>query len=356
MFRLGFIPLIGFFFLISCQSDSNFIKAEKRDWIESIYASSKVQALNQYAHHSDVTGRLMQYYVKEGDTVEAGDLIAEIDGVNSETRLKIAKSQREQALSSKSRIDELHYQIIISKNALIQDSTDFFRQKRLYKSGVGNKVQLEQRELKYAQTQAQLASLQKRYQSLQNEINAQLKQSEQNVELAKNQLNSYRIYALRKGRVYELRGIEGELISPQQPIALIGDSEQFLVEMEIDERDISKIELAQEVIVKLDAYPNTFKAKLSSISPHLDAQTQTFHAEAIFTSSHPKFYPGLTAESNIILQKKSQVLVVPASVLIDENTIETSQGKKTIAVGLRNSQFVEVVSGIDENTEIIVPK
>lgn len=356
MFRHGFLPLLGLLFLSSCQSDSNFIKAEKRDWVESIYASSKVQALNQYAHHSDVTGRLLQYHVKEGDMVEAGDLIAEIDGVNTETRLKIAKSQREQALSGKSRIDELRYQIILSKNILVQDSADFYRQKRLYTSGVGNKVQLEQRELKYIQSKTQLASLQTRYKSLQNEINAQLKQSEQNVELAQNQSNAYRIYALRKGRVYELRAIEGELISPQQPIALIGDAEHFIVEMEIDERDISKIKPEQEVIVKLDAYPNTFKAKLSSVSPHLDAQTQTFHAEARFTSSHPQFYPGLTAESNIIIQKKSQVLVVPNSVLINENTVETSEGEKSIIVGLRNTQFVEVVSGIDENTEIIVPK
>ena len=356
MNRLGFTLILGLFFLISCLSDSNYIKAEKRDWVESIYASSKVQAANQYAHHSDVTGRLLRYHVKEGDTVDAGDLIAEIDGVNPETRLKIAQSQREKALSSKSRITELRYQITNTENSLIQDSTDYKRQKRLFDSGVGSKVQLELRQLKYTQSKTQLASLQTRYQGLLDEIKAQLKQSEQNVELAKNQLNSYYVYALKKGRVYELRGIEGELVSPQQPLALIGDAQNFLVEMEIDERDISKIKPNQEVVVKLDAYPNTFNAIVSTISPHLDAQTQTFHAEATFTGKHPVFYPGLTAESNIILQRKSKVLVVPASVLIDENTIETSQGKKTISIGLRNTQFVEVLSGINENTEIIVPK
>lgn len=356
MFRFRLTLTLCITLLFSCQSNSETIKAEKRDWVESIYASSKVQSVNQYAHYSEVSGRLIKYHVREGDTVNAGDLMAELDGVNLETRLKIAQYQRDQVASNQSRIQELRLQIETAQNQLNRDSSDFVRQQRLLKSGVGTQSQLDVRLLKYQQSQSQFSSLTLRLQSLQEEIYAQLKQSQQNVALAKNQREAYRIYAARKGRIYELRATIGEMVSPQQPIALIGDAQHFLVEMEIDERDISKINIGQEVIVKLDAYNNTFKAQLSGISPHLDAQTQTFHAEARFTGLHPAFYPGLTAESNIILQKKNQVWVVPIKGLIDTQYIETSQGKKKVITGLRNAQFVEIISGIDAQTEIILPR
>ena len=355
MYRLGLSIFVGGLFFISCQSDSQIIKAEKRDWTESIYASSKVQSVNQYAHYAEVNGRLLRYLVSEGDTVNAGDLIAEIDGVNSETRVNIAQSQLEAVQSGKARIQELGYQIQSAQNVFTQDYVDYFRQKRLFESGIGSKAQLEIRKLKFLQSKSQTASLKSRYTSLSEEINAQRKQAEQNVALTKNQLHSYYIYANRKGRIYELRANVGELVSPQQPIALIGDAHDFLVEMEIDERDISKIQLNQEVIVKLDAYNETFKAYVSKISPHLDAQTQTFHAEAVFTGTHPLFYPGLTAESNIILQQKKQVWVLPVNALENDSAIKTSQGIKNISMGLRNTQFVEITQGVDETTEIILP-
>ena len=353
-FRITLLLWVSLF--ISCQSNTESIKVEKRDWVESIYASSKVQSVNQYAHYAEVSGRLIRYHVREGDTVNAGDLIAELDGVNLETRLKIAQYQRDQVSSNQSRIQELRLQIETAQNQLNRDSSDFASQQRLFKSGIGSQSQRDLRELKYQQSKSQFLSLNLRLRSLQEEIYAQLKQSQQNVALAQNQRDAYRIYAIRRGRIYELRTKTGEMVSLQQPIALIGDVQQFLVEMEIDERDISKIKEGQEVIVKLDAYKETFKARISSISPYLDAQTQTFHAEARFEGLHPTFYPGLTAESNIILQKKNQVWVVPLKALIENQYIETSQGKKKVTTGLRNAQFVEITSGIDTEIEIILPQ
>lgn len=78
MIRFRFAQILGVLLFLSCQSNTEIIKAEKRDWVESIYASSKVQSVNQYAHYSEVSGRLLRYHVREGDTINAGDLLAEL--------------------------------------------------------------------------------------------------------------------------------------------------------------------------------------------------------------------------------------------------------------------------------------
>lgn len=69
MIRFRFAQILGVLLFLSCQSNTEIIKAEKRDWVESIYASSKVQSVNQYAHYSEVSGRLLRYHVREGDTI-----------------------------------------------------------------------------------------------------------------------------------------------------------------------------------------------------------------------------------------------------------------------------------------------
>jgi len=348
--------IAGMLLLHSCGSDTEIVKVQKRDWVESIYASSKVQSVNQYAQYPEVAGRLVRYHVQEGDTINAGQLIAELDGVDFETRLKIAESQEAQISAGRLKIKELELQITTAELQFQKDSIDYFRQKRLYESnGVGSLSTLETRRLKYKQSSGQLKGLNTKFKALKEELSAQTKQSAQNVKLAKSQLNSYKIYAYQTGRIYELSTHVGEIVSPQKPIALIGDRDKFLVEMEIDERDISRIRIGQEVVVKLDAYPNSFRAEISKISPYLDPGTQTFHAEAYFKGTHEIFYPGLTAESNIILQTKKSVLVIPVGALTNDSTVQTTSGEARIKIGLRNTQFVEVLSGIDENTEILIP-
>ena len=349
-------PIVAILFLHSCGPDTESVKVEKRDWVESIYASSKVQSANQYAQYPEVAGRLVRYHVQEGDTVKAGQLIAELDGVDLGTRLKIAQAQEAQIAASRLKIRELELQITTTEFLYKKDSIDYFRQKRLYETrGVGSLSALETRQLKFKQSTGQLMGLKTRLKALKEEINAQSKQSSQNVELAKSQLRSYQIYAYQSGRIYEMSINAGELVSPQRPIALIGDVNKFLVEMEIDERDISRIKIGQEVVVKLDAYPNTIRAEISRISPNLDPGTQTFHAEAVFIGEHDPLYPGLTAESNIILKTRKETLVIPVEALTSDSTINTTTGEKTIKTGLRNTQYIEVLSGIDENTEILIP-
>lgn len=63
---------------ISCQSNTERVIAEKKDWVKSIYASSKAQSVSQYTHYVEVSGRLLRYYVREGDTINAVDLMAKL--------------------------------------------------------------------------------------------------------------------------------------------------------------------------------------------------------------------------------------------------------------------------------------
>jgi RND family efflux transporter MFP subunit len=355
-FSLGIFSICAVILLQSCGAGDEVVYPQKRDWVESVYASSRIEATDQYQLFPELSGRLLEYRVKVGDLVQSGDLIAVLDGVIFEDRLHVAEAQKALAQTGKWRLEELKTQGQQAKAAWIHDSLNFERQDRLFSKGIGSRTTWENTRLKWIQSKYQYESHLYRYQSFSEEVKAQLRQAEQNVHLAKNQLNLYHLYAIRSGKIYELNTEIGELVHPQQGVALIGAPDKFLVEMEIDERDITKIKEGQEVVVKLDAFPKTYRARVHQISQNLDVQTQTFHAQAIFTESLPPFFPGLTAESNIVLQQKRGVMVIPRRALIHGNKVLTKQGEKQIRIGLKNTQWVEVLEGIRENEELIISK
>jgi multidrug efflux pump subunit AcrA (membrane-fusion protein) len=156
--------------------------------------------------------------------------------------------------------------------------------------------------------------------------------------------------------VYDLLVEPGELATPQQPVAVIGSATDLYLELEVDERDIARVKVGQEVTVALELYEEVFPAMVTRIVPLMDARTRTFTVEARFTMLPPQLYPNLTVEANIILERKARALTIPASYLLPGDTVLTGTGQRTaVRVGLRDLERVEVLSGIDSTTVLYRP-
>ena len=124
--------------------------------------------------------------------------------------------------------------------------------------------------------------------------------------------------------------------------------------MDIDEVDISKINLKDTIIIHLEAYPDeSFLAELSFIAAKKNQKTQTFKAESIFIDGPEKLFNGLSGEANIIVSKKKQALVIPTEYLIDSDKVLTENGELKVKTGFKNMEMVEILSGIDTSTILI---
>lgn len=352
------IPVLSLALLIaSCGKKETSEYPQKKELVESIYASAQLKALNQIDLRTEVSGILTQYHVTEGQTVKKGQLIASLNGNISNLNLKNAEFQASTAKAAENQLDELKTQIETLQQQYLLDSINFKRQNELYSQNVGTKVQLEGAELKFKASKNALIGTKKRYAALKSQIENGWTQSQNNVKIAKENAQKFDIVSPIDGKVFLLPFKIGEAINPQQVFAVIGDPNTFVIHMQIDEKDITKIQLNQEVIVKMDAFDKTYKAQVSFIGNALDIKSQTFKAEALFSDKQlPRFYPGLTAEANIIISKKPEVLTVPLSYFTGENTVSTSEGDVEVKTGLRNLQEVEILSGITEKTALKRPE
>lgn len=372
-FRIGFQPhpfmnhtsvrgytiltSLALIFLISCKGKKETIYPEHRDIVESVYASATVKAQNQYNAIAPVAGLLLSNLVKEGDTVKAGQLIAQIDNTNPALNAENARLALEQAQKNRSRtLDELDAQISTASEQHRLDSLNYFRQKELWAKNIGTKSQLETRKLAFDASGNNLRALRSRYIQTKNQLSTAIDQASNNYSITSRSSGDFNITSKINGRVYALNYEPGELVTTQKPVAVVGDAGNFVLEMTVDEVDISRILIGQKAVLTLDAYRNElYEAEIVKIYPSLDSRSQSFIVEADFTKSPGRMYPGMSAEVSIIIGEKKNVLVIPVDYLTKDGKVLTENGEIAVKTGIRNLEMVEILNGIDKTTKLIRP-
>ena len=108
----------------------------------------------------------------------------------------------------------------------------------------------------------------------------------------------------------------------------------------------------------MDRYKGqVFEATINKIYPIMDVRSRTFKIEAHFVNPPQKLYPNLTAEANIVIQTRKNVLTIPRNYLIDDEYVLVNEDeKRKIKVGLSDYQNVEVLEGLQPNETIYLPK
>ncbi|MBK7788094.1 MAG: efflux RND transporter periplasmic adaptor subunit [Saprospiraceae bacterium] len=137
-------------------------------------------------------------------------------------------------------------------------------------------------------------------------------QSKQQLSISRQIRKDYAVLSKIDGKVYKINADAGELAMPSKILALIGDDKTFEIDLQIDEKDIVKLQKGQKTAIRMDAYGDqVFEATLEKIYPIMDERSRSFTAIANFTKAPDQLYPFLTVEANILYKEKSNALVIP---------------------------------------------
>lgn len=353
--------LIGIMVILcTCnQKEEGITRPIVQNITESVYASGIVKSKNQYEVYSTVNGVIAQNLVAEGDLVHKGDIILTL--VNETPKLNTENARIAATYSSlpfnADKLKQLKANIDLAGAILQNDSALFQRQQNLWKEGIGTRNELEQRELAMKNAATSYQSLLLQYNNLKREINFAAQQSYKNLQISNSVNNDYAIKARQDGRVYNILKEPGEMVNTQTPIAVIGDKNEFVMELQVDEYDIGKIRLGQKVFVNMDSYKGkVFEATITKIQPLMNERSRSFEVEASFTTRPTDLYPNLTVETNTLISTKNNALTIPRSYLINENYVVLKNGqKRKVVTGLKDYQRVEIVSGLSKDDLVKKP-
>lgn len=345
--------------VLSCKSKKETTHPTIENISSSIYASGLMKSKNQYQAFATVNGIINEVFVKEGDIVKKGSPLFAI--VNETQKLNKQNAELAAEFSdfnaNESKLKDARLAIDLVKNKMTNDSLLFVRQSALWQQQIGTKIDLEQKELIYQNSKTTYSSSILKYQDLNRQLEYNSLQSKKNLLISNRLEKDYIINSEIDGIVYSLNKVKGEIANNQTPLAIIGDTKHFILEMQVDEYDILKIKIGLPVLVNLESYPGkVFEAAVTKINPIMNERSKTFVVEAEFLQQPEKLYPNISFEANIVLQTKEKALLIPRNYLVNDSTVLKANGEKQlIKTGLKDYNKIEVISGITVAEELLKP-
>lgn len=350
----------GLWLLMACSKKEESISPTTGNITESIYASGTIKSANQYQAYVSVSGIIEDIYVQEGQAVEVGTPLLRISNETQKFNLENAKlsANFNDLANNQGKLVEAEAIVQTSKSKLKLDSSLFVRQKALWAQQVGTRVAYEQAELNYQSSKANFVSAQQRLTDLRRLINFSSAQTKKNVQISARQSEDFILKSQVNGTVFNLLKEKGELVSPQTPIAVLGNTQNYILELQVDENDIFQIQRGQKVALTFDAYKNqVFEAQVTKIASIMNERNKTFLVEASFTKAPEKLYPNVTFEANIILRTRQNALILPRNYVKNDSIVTLTDGTtRVVKLGLSDFQKAEILSGLSAKDQVIKPQ
>lgn len=321
----------------------------KKGEIEEIVTNTKagtVKAKKRAKISPRTSGQVLAIPKKKGDFVKKGDLILKIEDSVQRANIKAIEKQKE-ALEKKLKEIEVSLELAVKEEK---------RSLKLYEDKIiseefYDKIKTEKEKL--------LAML--------NSTKALINQAEAELNVAKEQLKLTETYAPFDGFISEIYVEEGEWVSPSLPGMLfppaleIIDLSNLYVCAQIDEMDYNKTSIGNEVRVSIDSVPyKHFKGKISKISLYVQdkmEQNRTVEVEIEVDLEGEKVLPGTSADIEIIVNKKENVLIIPTPAIFSENKVFLIENGrvylKEISFGIQNWAYTEVIKGLKEGDLLV---
>lgn len=326
---------------------------------ESVYASGMVKSRNQYQVFSAVSGLVQDILVTEGDLVRKGAPVMRLVNVNARLNIEQAQlaAQNASLAANRDRLRELELSREAAKARMEHDRMLLGRQQSLWAQSIGTRNELDALELAATTSASAYNAASVRYKDLERQLRFQALQSQKSLQISESLAEDYLIKSTVDGKVYSLLRARGELVSPQSPVALIGDAEGFIVELQVDEYDIARISKGQIVLLQMDSYKGeVFEAEVEKINPAMNTQSRSFTVDAAFTKAPPILYPNLTCEANILIRVKDRALTIPRSYLVNDSAVMLESGRlQKVTVGLKDYRNAEIQTGLSAHDVILKP-
>jgi len=359
---IKFSPFFLLIFVASCKHETS-IHPERKNIVETVYASGKIIAENEYNLYALSNGTVIKKLAKEGDSVTRGQVIYVVNNDAPAAKLDAARSNFENAqsnVSDQSRVlKDLKLSMQNAETRYANDSLQYIRLKKLMEEGIGTQNNLDNARSTSLISENQKKSAEEKYYSTISDLKVTLQNAKSQLAGAKTDLDNYFIRSEGNGRVYQMMKEQGEAVKLNDAVALLGDANKRIIRLAVDQQDVSRLKTGQEVLLKADVTGNTiYKAVISKIYPMMNEVDQTFRVDAVFSDNNDQHYIHSSVEANIIIQKKENALIIPREALTTTDSVQIKEdGKiKTVAVktGIRTLNDVEITGGLDEKSTILL--
>jgi HlyD family secretion protein len=360
--------------------DSKIGKVEQGDLAKSVVATGKIEPITKVDIKSKASGIVKRLLADAGDTVKAGQVLAELDKEEIQASLNQSRASLEAAEANlrateadieRAKVDALGPDVPTLQRA-------YERAQQMAKDGVVSQSNLDdaQRAYELAINKRDMARANLVIsKAKQAQAKAQVAQQRANVDQAEQQFRNSTIVAPIDGIVLS-RSVEvGDAVSSilvlgssATLVMTLGDTHEVFVKGKVDESDIGKVFLGQPARIKVESFKDkSFEGKVTKISP-MGAEKDnvtTFEVRVSITNAGGQLKAAMTANAEILLEEHKNVLYIPEGALIydkDKNASvevpdpKAPEGKRktTVKVGISNGSKTELLAGLKKDDKVVL--
>lgn len=357
-------------------------KVERQKIVETVTATGRIQPKTKVKISADVAAKITDLNVKEGEWVEKGKFLVQLDRERFLAAMESAEANLKASESNAT----------LAKENMLKAEKDHVRIKELFEQNLETQANLDQT---YAAEKAEKA----RY----NSALQQVEQAKAALKQAKDDLSKTTIYAPMSGTISELNKEVGEIALGSQfqedVIMIISKLSGMETLVNVDENDVVSVTVGDSATIEVDALPDqVFHGVVSEIassatitgSGTMDQKTE-FEVKISIIDPGRELRPGMTASSDIITETREDALGIPIQCVTvrtpeqlkkkepkaggaaiadnssEENYVPDKDGfvevvfivedgiakAKQVKTGIQSETHIEIIEGLSEGEEIV---
>jgi RND family efflux transporter MFP subunit len=301
--------------------------------------SGSVRGLNEVYVMPKAVARVTAIHVKPGEKVKEGQVLISLDSSDYEAGIRQAEAALEMAQAAKRAND-------VNKATA---KANYERTLMLHEGGAVSDSQLEAAKAQYDALNSGSAE-------------AAVQQAQAALQQALDNIGNCTIKAPISGVVGSIALSLGEMANLQSPAAIISDTSQLEVEIQVSESEISYVQEGSEVEVMISAVsPDPFKGVVASVSVAADPASKNYKVKITMDNPEGQIKSGMFAQVFLSTVSESNALCVPRNAVIPKGSQsvvyivdeESRARMQVVETGIENSKYIQISKGLKEGQEVI---
>jgi RND family efflux transporter MFP subunit len=306
-------------------------KVKKQKISEKLFYTGVIEAWKKINMTPDVGGKIAKIYVQEGDRVEEGQLLAELDTRAIRLQLEAAKAG-----------------LAVAEANYNDAQKNMERMERLKQEKAVSDQQYEKVKLAYEAAEAQL------------------QQARAALNLAQHSLGVSLMKAPFSGIVASRNAEVGDVInpmmggfSPTSGVLTLMDFSRIKIASDVSQQDFVRIKKGQVAHLIVMAIPDrVFEGHVSLVNMTADPLTKKFKVEIMVENPDLVLRPNTFGEITLEVSTHENALVIPQKAVLENKYVFLAQGdvaqRREVFLGLQNSELIEVTGGLKEGDLVVI--
>ncbi len=317
---------------------------------------------------AEAAGQAMRVAVEEGDWVERGQVLTQLDARQARVllaRARVQLAEAKMAYTSLVRLDQQEAELAMrnAELAAVEAREQHRRAQTMARRGLISQEDLDAKRMQKetAEVTLQQGRVRLEYKTI-DDARFRYERAKTELQEAELGLQYTTVKAPITGVISQRQVVRGQFVQKHQPLFTIVDNRHLLARTFLPEKFSGRIEVGQPVQVEVEALPaQRFPAQVKLISPVIESESGTFKVTVALIQPPPVLKPGMFATVFITVATRAKALVVPKRALtldsLQPTVYRVQRGRArrvALTVGVTDNTVVEVLSGLSAGDQVVV--